>query len=90
MSLFLSRLGYRNFRLEQNVLIFGDTEMDLFFNMVIIIGKKVIYQNRGKRNLYSMRHFETLLELERESEEIYASNNDTLEMYERKWEMYII
>ena len=37
-----------------------------------------------------MRHFETLLELERESEEIYDSNNDTLEIYERKWEMYII
>ena len=58
--------------------------------MVIIIGKKVIYQSRGKRNQYSMRHFETLLELERESEEIHASNNDTLEIYERKWERYMI
>ena len=88
VSLLLSRLGYRNVRLEQNVLIFGDKEMDFFFNMVIIIGKKVIYQSRGKRNQYSMRHFETLLKLERESEEIYASNNDTPEIYERKWEMY--
>ena len=37
-----------------------------------------------------MRHFERLLELERESEEIYALNNDNLESYDRKWEMYII
>ena len=80
----------RNFRLEQNVLIFGDTAMDLFFNLVIIIGKKVIYQNRAKRNLYSMRHFETLLELERESEEIYAINNDTLEMHEKMGDVYSI
>ena len=36
-----------------------------------------------------MRHFEALLELERESEEIYANNNDTHETYERKWENYI-
>ena len=28
---FLIQLGYRHFRLEQNILIFGDTEMDLFF-----------------------------------------------------------
>ena len=54
--------------------------MDLLFNLIITIGKKVIYQNRGKRNLYSMRHFETLLELERESEKIYALNNDNLEI----------
>ena len=36
-----------------------------------------------------MRHFETLLEIERESEEIYAINQDTLELYERKWDKYI-
>ena len=35
-----------------------------------------------------MRHFERLLKLERESEETYALNNDKLESYERKWEMY--
>ena len=67
---FLMRLGYRNLRLEHKILIFGDTEMDLLFNLIITIRKKVIYQNRGKRNLYSMRYFETLLELERESEEM--------------------
>ena len=89
ISLYLSRLGYRKFRLEQNVLIFGDTEMDPLFNIVIIIGKKVIYLNRGRGNQYSMRHFEALLELERESEEVYANNNDTQERYERKWEKYI-
>ena len=81
------QIGYQNFRLEQNVLIFGDTEMDLFFNMVIIIGKKVIYQYRDIRNPYSMRHFERLLEIERESEEIYALNNDKVDIYEKKWEM---
>ena len=37
-----------------------------------------------------MRHFETLLEIERESQEIYAINNDNMELYERKWEKYII
>ena len=36
-----------------------------------------------------MRHFERILELERESEEIHALNNDKLEIYERKWEKYI-
>ena len=55
--------------------------MDSLFNLTITIAKKVIYQNRGKRNIYSMRQFETLLEIERESEEIYAINNDTLELY---------
>ena len=64
--------------------------MDLLFNMVLIIGKKVIYQYRDNRNPYSMRHFERLLEIERESEEIYALNNDTVDRYEKKWEMYII
>ena len=28
ISNFLTRLGYRNFRLEHKILIFGDTEMD--------------------------------------------------------------
>ena len=90
VTTFSLRIGYQNFRLEQKVLIFGDTEMDLFFNMVIIIGKKVIYQNRDNRNPYSMRHFERLLEIEIESEEIYALNNDIIDRYEKKWEMYII
>ena len=36
-----------------------------------------------------MRHFETLLEIERELEEIYTINPDTLELYERKWDKYI-
>ena len=64
--------------------------MDLLFNLIITIAKKMIYQNRGKGGPYSMRHFETLLEIERESEEIYAINNDNMELYERKWEKYII
>ena len=32
-----------------------------------------------------MSHFERILELERESEEIHALNNDKIDMYERKW-----
>ena len=64
--------------------------MDFFFNMVLIIGKKLIYQNRENRAPYSMIHFKRMLELERESEETYALNNDTLDIYEQKWELYII
>ena len=89
ISRFLLRLGYRNFRLEHKIPIFGDVDMDLLFNLILIIGKKVIYQNRGKRNLYSMRHFETMLEIGRESEETFALNNDNIETYEKKWEMYL-
>ena len=74
ITLFLIRLGYRNFRLEHSILIFGDKEMDSLFNLIITIAKKVIYQKREKRNIYSMSHFDILLEQERESEEIYAIN----------------
>ena len=77
ITLFLIRLGYRNFRLEHSILIFGDKEMDSLFNLIITIAKKVIYQKREKRNIYSMRHFKILLEKERESEEIYAINRDS-------------
>ena len=89
ITLFLIRLGYRNFRLEHSILIFGDKEMDSLFNLIIIIAKKVIYQKREKRNIYSMRHFETLLEKERESEEIYAINRESMELYEKKWDKFI-
>ena len=51
--------------------------------------KKIIYQNRGTRNGYSIRNFERVLELERESEEIYAQSQDKIELYARKWEKYI-
>ena len=37
---FLMRLEYRNLRLEHKVLIFGNTEMDFLFNLIITIGKK--------------------------------------------------
>ena len=50
--------------------------MDSLFNLIITIAKKVIYQKREKRNIYSMRHFDILLKKERESEEIYAINRD--------------
>ena len=36
-----------------------------------------------------MRHLERTLEIERESEEQLAINNDILETYERKWERYL-
>ena len=35
--------------------------------------------------MYSIRHFERTLELERESEEIYDFTHDEIELYERKW-----
>ena len=87
---FLARLGYMNFRLEHKIIILGDTNKDHLFNLIIILGKKVIYQTRGNRNQFSMRHLERILEIERESEEQFALNNDILEMYERKWERYLM
>ena len=58
IEFYILRLGYQNFRLEHKVTILGNTEMDGLFNLILMIGKKSIYQNRGKRNMYSMRHFE--------------------------------
>ena len=83
-------MGYRNFRLEHKIIILGDATNDLLFNLIIIMGKKVIYQTRGNGNFYSMRHLERILEVERESEEQFAINNDTLDIYERKWEKYLM
>ena len=71
------------------MIILGNTEMDGLFNLIIMI-EKIIYQNRGTGNMYSMRHFERILELERESKEIHALNHDKIDIYERKWEKYII
>ena len=65
IELFLQRFGYQNFRLEKNTIIFGECDMDFFFNIVLIIGKKLIYQNREDRAAYSMIHFENMLELEK-------------------------
>ena len=90
ITYFLRRIGYINFRLEHKIKIFGDTGMDLLFNLIIMIAKKVIYMKRGKEGPFSVRYFETLLEMERESEEIYAVNNDSIELYERKWEKYLV
>ena len=59
------------------------------FNLCILVGKQLIYQNRGKGNLYSITHFEILMEIEREAEEIFAIQNDKIELYEYKWEKYI-
>ena len=44
IKLYLQRLGYRNFRLEHKVIIL-DNEMDGLFNLIIMIGKKIIYPN---------------------------------------------
>ena len=63
--------------------------MDSLFNLIIMMGKKIIYQNRGTRNMYSMRHFERIIELERESEEIHSLNQDKMDIYEKKWEKYL-
>ena len=62
IKLYLLRLGYRNFRLEHKVIILGNTEMDSLLNLIIMIGKKLIFQNRETINMYSMRHFERILE----------------------------
>ena len=37
-----------------------------------------------------MRHFERIIEIERESEEINALNQDKMDIYEKKWEKYLI
>ena len=44
------------------IILLGNREMDGLFNLILMIGKKVIYQNRGTRNMYSIRHFERVLE----------------------------
>ena len=90
IKLYLQRLGYGNFRLEHKLIILGNTEMDGLFNLVLMIGKKRFYRNRGTRNLYSMRHFERIIEIERRSEEINALNQDNMDIYEKKWEKYLI
>ena len=65
------------------MIILGNTEMDSLFNLIIMIGN-FFFQNRGTRNMYSMRHFERIIELERESEEIHALNQDKMDIYEKK------
>ena len=59
-------------------------EWDRLFNICILISKKIINQKRGKRSLYSIAHFDALVEIEREADEIYAIQNDKVEMYEYK------
>ena len=56
--------------------------------IAISIGKKLIHKNRSKRNTYSIVHYERLIEIERESEEICAMQYDKIEMYEKKWDKY--
>ena len=67
--------------------MFGDTELDKLFNLIIIIGKKLIYQDRGKRQPYYMIH-ERLVEIEGESDEIYAIQSDKIEIYEKSRKIY--
>ena len=59
LHIFLRRIGYINFRLEHKIKLFGDTGMDLLFNLIIIIAKQVIYLKRGKEGPFSVRYFET-------------------------------
>ena len=67
----------------------GESDKDRLFNLCILIGKIMIYQNRDKRVLYLIVHFERLLEIEREAEEMFAIQSDRIEAYEYKWERYI-
>ena len=65
------------------------THESKYTSLIITMGKKVIYLTIGNGNQFSMRHLERILEIERESEEQFAINNDVLEMYEKKWEKYL-
>ena len=71
------------------MIILGNKDMDGLFNLILMLGKKNIYQNRGTENLYPMRQFERVIEIERESEEINALNHDKMDIYEKKWEKYL-
>ena len=62
-----------------------ESDKDNLFNLCILIGKILIYQNRGKIMLYSIVHFERLLQIEREAEQMFAIQSDRIEAYEYKW-----
>ena len=91
MKVWLQTTGYQHFRIEQKTVLMGEPDKDRLFNLCILIGKRLIhvYQNRDKKYPYSGVHFEKILELERETEEIFAIQNDQLEVYKYKWERYI-
>ena len=42
IKLYLQRLGYRNFRLEHKVIILGNKDMGGLFNLILMIGKKIV------------------------------------------------
>ena len=47
LTLWLQNLGSHNFRLEQETIILGDHVKDKLFNFSILVGKCLIYQNKG-------------------------------------------
>ena len=63
MTTWLQNMGYTNVRLDQKYIILGDTKKGKLFNLAIVIGMKLIYQNRAKRGAFSMVHYERLIEI---------------------------
>ena len=53
LTISLQNLGYNDFRSELKIIILGDKEKDKYFNLSILLGKRLIYQNRDKRSAYS-------------------------------------
>ena len=46
----------------------------------------IVYKNRTKRFIYFIAHFERVMEVGREMEDICAIHTDRVERYENKWE----
>ena len=82
---FYSVKEYMPSRLKKLAIKQGKTNFSTLANLIL---KKLIYQNRGKRSAYSLIHYEILIEIKKkESEEIYAIQNDKIEIY-KKWEKF--
>ena len=75
----LKRLVYNNFRIEHTEVLYGDEEKDKLFNLIIVLGKQMIYLNIEKGNAYSMVHRERMIR--RESKVIYVMYDDEIELY---------
>ena len=49
--MWLRALGYHNFRLEQQIIILGDNEQDNLFNLIVLLEKQLIYQNKKTESI---------------------------------------
>ena len=50
LTISLQNLVYKDFRSELKFIILEDKEKDRFFNLPILLGKRLIHQNRDKRS----------------------------------------